>query len=1031
MLFTDIEGSTQLLQCLGDRYALVLTEYRRLLRIAFQQWSGHEVDTQGDAFFAVFARATDAVEAAVAAQRAMATYQWPEGIVVRVRMGLHTGEPERSSAGYVGLDVHLAARLMSAAYGGQVLLSGTTQELAAHDLPEGVSLRDLGLYHLKDFRSPKRIFQLLIADLPADFPPLSIPATQFNNLPAQLTSLIGREQEVAAVDTLLRRANVRLMTITGTGGIGKTRLGLEVATALLDTFVDGVCFVPLAPISDPALVVPTLAHLLGLEHQQVRQQTTIENMDFLKAFLRDKHFLLLLDNFEQVVSAAPYLTELLMACPHLKILVTSRAVLHIQGEYEFPIPPLACPQRTQLPGSKDFAQYAAVALFLERALAIKPDFALTRANLQAIAAICVHLDGLPLAIELAAARIKLLPPRALLERLTHRLAVLTSGTRNAPLRQQTLRSTLAWSYNLLDAEEQQLFRHLSVFVGGCTLEAIESTSTAFEKPAGGVLDEVASLIDKSLLQQMEQGAEPRFTMLETIREYGLETLSASGEMETMRKAHAAYFLSLAQKMDQNLSGPEQAASLDQLEQEHDNLRAAMQWSLEQEHREIALRLGGVLRSFWYVRGYFSEGLDFLEQALVHSDDVDKSVRASALYAAARMNNLRGNNERAESLIAESLALYQELGDTARIADALHLQADMVWRRGNLTMARSLAEESLALFRELDDKGAIANLLLHLGLLATDQGAYTQARNLLEESLAINRNLEDVSSTADSLFNLARMYFFSQGDHVLVRALLEESFALHKTLGDKESIAYCLYLSGLIDLEESNTTSARSLIEQAVALFQEMKQWHGTALSTSALARVSAAQGDYARAHALYEESITLAMKVDDKLNIASVLEGLASVVASQGEQTWAARLWGAAESLREAIWSPLAPVERASYEQAVAATHAQLGEAAFAIAWAQGRKMTPEQVLALQSQEMASVPTTTVASTALTYPAGLTAREVGVLRLVARGLTNAEVAGELGLSEKTIAHHLTHIFSKTTSENRAAAAAFAIRHGLA
>jgi len=602
LLFTDIAGSTQLLQQLGDRYARIFTTSRHLLRAAFQQWNGHEVDTQGDAFFVAFARATDAVSAAVTAQRSFTSHPWPEGVEVRVRMGVHTGEPERSSEGYVGLDIALAARLLSTAHGGQVLLSQTTQELVAHDLPEGVTLRDLGLYHLKDFRDPKRLFQVVMADMPADFPPLRTLDVRLNNLSLQLSSLVGREQEVMEVSALLQRPDVRLMTLTGMGGIGKTRLGLQIATELLDTFANGTYFVPLAAVTDPVSVIDTIAHLLGLQHQHIGQRVPTEHMEYLKAFLRDKHLLLLLDNFEQVISAAPDLAELLITCPHLKILVTSRAVLHIQGEHEFPVPPLALPKRTQLSANDDLSQYAAVALFLERALAIKPDLALTEANLQAIAAICVHLDGLPLAIELAAARIKLFPPRALLQRMTHRLDVLTGSVQGAPARQRTLRHTIAWSYNLLDVTDQQLFRRLSVFVGSYTLEAVEALYHADADEAGQVLDGVASLIDKSLLLQIErEGEEPRLVMLETIREFGLEVLAASGEEEMTRQAHAAYYLALAEEAEPEYGGPQQVVWLERLEREHGNLRAALQWSIEpgatQQRIEIGLRLGGALRRF--------------------------------------------------------------------------------------------------------------------------------------------------------------------------------------------------------------------------------------------------------------------------------------------------------------------------------------------------------------------------------------------------------------------------------------------------
>ena len=519
LLFTDIEGSTRLLQQVGEYYTDLLEECRQLLRASFQQWNGNVVDTQGDAFFVAFARATDAVSAAVAAQHALASHLWPEGVVVRVRMGIHTGEPMLSAENYIGLDVHHAARIMSAGHGGQVLLSQTTRELVEHGLSDDVSLRDLGAHRLKDLQHPSHLFQLVIGGLPADFPPLKTLDTHPNNLPVQLTSLIGREQEIATVQRLLSREDVRLLTLTGPGGTGKTRLGLQVAAELSDRLADGVFFVNLAPISDPALVVPTIAQTL-----EVKETGNQSLLDLLKVSLRDKHLLLLLDNFEQVISAASQVTNLLAACPKLKIVVTSRAVLHVRGEQEYAVPPLALPDPKRLPDLVALAQYEAVALFIQRAQAVKPEFQVTNANAPAVAEICTRLDGLPLAIELAAARSKVLPPQALLARLRQRLAVLTSEARDVPARQQTLRSTIEWSYQLLDAEEQRLFRQLCIFVGGCTLQAAEAVCVT---PGDGdttrsVLDGVSSLIDKSLLRQSEQeGEEPRLVMLETIREYGL------------------------------------------------------------------------------------------------------------------------------------------------------------------------------------------------------------------------------------------------------------------------------------------------------------------------------------------------------------------------------------------------------------------------------------------------------------------------------------------------------------------------------
>jgi predicted ATPase/class 3 adenylate cyclase len=943
-LFTDIEGSTRLLQQLGDRYSRVLEECRRLLRVAFQEWNGHEVDTQGDAFFVAFARATDAVSAAVDGLHALVIHPWPENVEVRVRMGLHTGEPQLSSEGYVGIDVHHAARVMSAGHGGQVLLSQTTRDLVEHQLPDGVSLRDLGEHRLKDLQRPVHLFQLVIAGLPSHFPSLKSLDAYPNNLPVQPTSLIGREWEVASLVELLRRVDIRLVTLTGPGGTGKTRLALQVAAELSDLEWRGIYFVDLAPVSDSTQVIPTIASTLGLREERSRSP-----LECLKEEIDQNRLLLLLDNFEQVLDAAVRVSELLVACPQLKILVTSRAVLRVRAEREFAVPTLRLPDSAQMPDLEALLQYEAIVLFVQRTQAVVPEFRLTEMNAPAVVEIVRRLDGLPLAIELAAARMKLLSPEALLARLNQPLQVLTSGVRDVAARQQTLRNTIAWSYNLLDAQERALFRRLSDFVGGCTLGAIEAVYGALGNATGLILDIVDSLVDKSLLQRREpgKGEEPRFAMLETIREYGLELLVASGELESVREAHAMYFLELSERADLDLSASDSPERLDRLEQEHDNLRAAMHWSLEDiERREqIALRMGGALRSFWYVRGYLSEGLDFLERAMMGSNEVEEPTRAAALYAAARLYEARGDYDRAEPFLVKSLVLYRELGNPERIAYALHLQADIAWRRGILDMARSLAEESLAVFRELGDRGAIASLLLHLGALAADQGEYARARDLLAESLAINRELGDKGNIPDSLFNLARAYFFSGSELGAARVLLEESLSLFRQLSDKESIGYCLCLLGLLTLEQGDVTTARSLVEQSVALFKERRQAHGMALSTSAMATVIAAQGDNAVARALYDAALTEARKAGDKLIIASGLEGLSRVLVALGEYERAVQLRAAAETLREAIGAPMPAVERPADEQAAKVAREWLGEEAFAVVWDDWRGLKVEDAL--------------------------------------------------------------------------------------
>ena len=878
------------------------------------------------------------------------------------------------------------------------------------------------------------------SDIPGQHPAESEPtAGQWkarpHNLPAQLTSLIGREEEIQALCTLLQRPEIRLVTLTGTGGVGKTRLALQVATDLLDDFAGDICFVPLAPVSDPNLVVPTIVQALGLE---VSGDQPL--LDLLKVSLRDKRLLLLLDNFEQVLGAAPGLSELLSVCPHLKILVTSRAVLHIRGEHEFLVPPLRLPDLTHLPESEVLSQYAAVALFLQCAKAAKPDFQMTPANIRAVAEICVSLDGLPLAIELAGARTKVLPPQALLTRLKHRLQVLTIGARDVPARQQTLRNTLAWSYDLLGVKEQLLFRRLSVFAGGCTLRAVEAMySTLSDRPAY-VLDGLASLIDKSLLRQTEQeGEEPRLLMLETIREYGLEVLTTSGEMQNARRAHALYYLSLAEDAETEVGGPQQAVWLDRLEREHDNLRAALQWSLGQtgddesvekeQDLEIALRLGGALRSFWRVHGHITEGRSFLERALAASKGAAAFVRAKALIAAANLAFIQSDYDSMEILCKESLALYQELEDLPGIAHSVYLLANVAWTRGDTATARSLLTEAQSLARAIDDEEYVAWSLFVQGLLESSQGNYPRARTLFEESLKIHRQLQNKRGIAHSLSQLAQVLFVSQSDQERVPSLLEECLALSEEIGFKEGVAASSWLSGQVALRQGDLVKARSLAEKGVALYREMGHRHGMAESLPALGKVLAAQGDYPTARTLYEEGLAISGELGEKWVVAQCLVGLGEVVAAQRQLAWAAQLWGVAEALRDAIDVPLPPVERTSYDRSVAATRAHLGEGAFATAWAQGRSMTPEQVLVAQGRKPGPPPKTIIPPP--TYPDGLSAREVEVLCLVAAGLTDVQIAEKLILSPRTVHAHTSSIYSKLDITSRSAATRYAIEHHLA
>jgi predicted ATPase/DNA-binding CsgD family transcriptional regulator len=844
-----------------------------------------------------------------------------------------------------------------------------------------------------------------------------------------------------------------------------------VATKLGEDFANGVSAVPLAPISDPDLVLPTIAQTLGLIEGAAGSFLAL-----LQAVLLDKQLLLVLDNFEHILPAAPQLMELLAACPGVKLLVTSRAVLHVQGEHEFAVPPLALPNLNQLPELEVLSDYAAVALFLQRAQAVLPTFELNAANASAIAGICVHLDGLPLAIELAAARIKLLPPQALLARLGRRLELLTSRARDVPTRQQTLRNTLAWSYQLLDASEQCLFRRLAVFVGGCTLEAVEAVCTAEGDTTAGmggsVLDMIASLIDKSLLQQTEQeGEEARLVLLETIREYGLECLESCGEREATRTAHAAYYLALAEEAAPHLRGAvwpshfhafmphlaeeaapqwhgdEQARWVARLEREQENLRAALGFLLEQAHvqagtpegerpNERALRLCVALSWFWHVRSSGREGLHFLMQALAERAGVGAALRARALYEAAELGFIYARNLPLERLAEESLALYQELGDPVGIATSLYEMGSIARLRSQFAQAQAHLEEAATRFQELGNRWRQGRCYTEWARVAIEQGQYEQAQALLVESLLLYQELGDAQRLGWVHYLQARLLFVWQQDQALALHLAEQSLAHFRELGDTLFSVFPLGLLGLIHLEQGELEAARPLLEESLAIGKRVGVETDAVHLALGLARLLSLQGDAASARHLYQESLTLLLecKVYQE-SVAASLEGLAALGAGQGALGQAVRFWGAAHVLREAIGAPMHPVHRASYDQAMALAHTALGEQAFRAAWAEGRLITPEQALATQGKAMIPTPiparpTAAPSMPSSPAPAGLTAREVEVLRLLAQGWTDAQIAEHLVISPRTVNRHITSLYSKLGVSSRAAATRFAHEHHL-
>lgn len=786
--------------------------------------------------------------------------------------------------------------------------------------------------------------ETVLVPVPADLPAPRLLTHQIHNLPVQLTSFLGREHEVDGVRDLLRRPDVRLITLTGTGGIGKTRLALQVATEVSNQFADGVFFVALAPVSDERLVVPTIMQTLSIK--EAGEQPLLTQ---LKAALKDKQMLLLLDNFEQVIEAAVQVAELLTACLHLKILVTSRIVLHVQAEHEFAVPPLSLPNPKRLLNLGALSQYEAVALFIERAQVARADFQVTNTNAPTVAAICARSDGLPLAIELAAARVKQFPLKLLLKRSEQALSVLSGGYRDLPPRQQTLRNTIAWSYNLLTQEERQLFRCFAVFVDGCTWEAAAEICTATDQWQGDVLEGLVSLVDKSLLRQEEEaGGEARFRMLYLLREFGLEELAARGELHRIQEAYARYYLRLAMEAQQQLADTEGGRFLDLLEREYGNLRSALAWMLEVmsiERVEMAIQLCATLSIFWKARGQISEGVAFLERIVVEGRGVEVALRAKALLIAADLAEEQGDFHRTERHAQASLALYRELGDDAGSAQALLVLAWVAGTRGDGATARKLKEEAAALLEKTGDKTQLAHVLFLLADELCAQGEYARGLDLFEESLVLSREVRDKAGIAESLMQSAWYIYNSKGNTATARAQLDEALHLVKEVGDKFNLATHCWVSALVALGEKDLVRAHILAEESVERYREKEMPWYLAWTLIVLAQVEAQQGHTAAARGHFEESLELARAINDQWLIPWGLEGLASVIATQGEAVWAAHLWGAAEALRENGSFPMPPVEQSSYEQAVAAARSKLGEEAFAAAWSQGRATPLEQVI--------------------------------------------------------------------------------------
>jgi predicted ATPase/class 3 adenylate cyclase len=897
-LFTDIEGSTQLWEKHPEAMQDALAKHDSILREAIELNGGTVIKTTGDGIHSVFEKAIDGVNAALSIQRAL---QEPIcGLTIKARMGLHSGEADVRAGDYHGQSLNRAARLMAAGHGGQVLLSSVTADLAREHLPADVSLLDLGEHRLKDLVRPEHIFQLLVPDLTSEFPPLATLDALPNNLPPQLTSFIGREREMQEVRRLLTSA--RLLTLIGPGGTGKTRLSLELAADRLSDFKDGAWLVELAPLSDPAYILPAITSVLGLH-----EVPGIPLIHIVIDYLRAKHLLLILDNCEHLVEASAQIADqLLHACSHLKIIASSREALGIDGETVYRVPSLSLPDQS----SRALMDFEATRLFIDRAAKAEPRFQLTDHNAASIAQICDRLDGIPLAIELAAARVKLFTPEQIAERLDDRFKLLTGGSRTALPRQQTLRALIDWSYQSLNGAEQRALRRLAVFSGGWTFEAAEAVAGEWD-----AMDGLLGLVNKSLVNVEEQNGRSRYRFLETIRQYAMEKLLESGEAKDVRDRHLDYFLEsidLADEADQRIFGQEDTEWLDRMEVEHDNLRSALEWAAS-NHPVKALRLAYVAGGFWVARDYNHEARKWCQLALERSGSLPglEDVRAKVYGILGWSSIAIGEHKTGREAAEAGVALARTVGDMRTIGRILSVVALACTFLGEFPAGEAAIQEAEAITRQNNYVGELSMVLTTRAQITYfAYGDVERAKRYLDEAVAIGLGARLKWATTMSVFGIARIAGM-MGDVATARAKFLESAETARRVGNKRLMYSCY----------------------------------------SELAHVLRENGGLEEPLGIYRDLLPKWKDLGHRAAVAHELECIAYILAKKDETVRAATILGAADHLRTLIESSPTPMELAEYEKELSDLRGILSGLEFERAWEAGQKLSMEQAIDLAMQD--------------------------------------------------------------------------------
>jgi predicted ATPase/class 3 adenylate cyclase len=938
-LFTDIEGSTKLAQQYPDAMPALLARHHEILHQSIRTRNGYVFQIIGDAFCAAFHSAADALNAALSAQKSLHGEVWSPA-AIRVRMGIHTGTAQLTDDGLYSGYATLASsqRVMSAGHGGQVLLSGATRELVRDMLPDDAELLDLGQKHLKDLLRPEHLYQLNITGLPTTFPPLKTLDSFPNNLPTQLTTFIGRENEITELKQELEKH--RLVTLTGSGGTGKTRLSLQVAAELLDQFDHGVWFIELAPLTDPNLISQTMLSAIGLVEQQGKTP-----LELLKEYMHEKEALIVLDNCEHLVSASAQVVNVLLnAAPKVKILASSREALGVRGEASYPVPSLSLPDPKHLPVVEGLSQYESVRLFIDRALLVAPHFVVDKDNAPFIAQICYRLDGIPLAIELAAARLKMLSADQISKRLDDRFRLLTGGARTALPRQQTLRALIDWSYDLLTESEHLLLHRLSVFMGGWTLEAAEEICAGENIDSYDVLDLLTQLVNKSLVMVIAEGSqsgETRYRMLETIRQYAREKLLEVGDGGTIRDRHLAYFVKLVEQAEPELHRSNQVFWLNKLEDEIDNIRMAMEWALAND-LESGLRIAVTPWRFWQGRSYLPELGDWLNLLLEqHKKNNGLHAWALTIYAACKFR--QGDIDESIRLAKQGMDMARTLSDKQTEAFSLAFLGVNTATQGNIGEGTPLMEQALAIYRSLGDKIGQAGTTEWLSVNNNDlERALAYAR----ESLALAREMGDLSGLVPRLCMLSRLTYW-MGDLTSPSAWLEEARSISRQLNDQTGEAYTMSTHGNLAYWQGDYPQAIAYYEEAIRLNEKIGDHYQSLWAHVNMAYVVLRQGKIEKALALFADNIQTTQKAGLTIALVYTIEGVASLHVNQNQLERAAQLFAWADAMRGKIGDHRPPVEQASVERDLAVIHSHIEDEKFAGIYAEGQAMTTEQATAL------------------------------------------------------------------------------------